>query len=37
MMREVKYTQQELQAARTILSYLSKHPSSSDTFQGIAA
>jgi hypothetical protein len=27
---------EELRAAHTILSYLSKHPSSSDTFQGIA-
>lgn len=35
-MREAIYTRQELQAAQTILSYLSKHPSSSDTVQGIA-
>jgi hypothetical protein len=35
-MKEAQYTKQELQAARTILSYLSKHPSSSDTLQGIA-
>jgi len=35
-MTEATYTKQELRAAHTILSYLSKHPSSSDTFQGIA-
>ena len=35
-MIETTYTKQELQAAQTILSYLSKHPSSSDTMQGIA-
>ena len=35
-MTESRYTQQELQAARTILTYLAKHPSSSDTLQGIS-
>lgn len=35
MMRDLGYTTHELQAAHTILSYLTKHPSSSDTVQGI--
>lgn len=34
-MRDSRYTTHELQAAHTILSYLTKHPSSSDTVQGI--
>lgn len=34
-MRDSRYTTHELQAAHTILSYLTKHPASSDTVQGI--
>lgn len=35
-MSDFQYTTGELRAAHTILSYLTKHPSSSDTVQGIA-